>query len=244
MANIMDQAGSYLGKFGWESMGNILVVVVIFFFLLVFFGLIFLFMWWKSFNYNVRIYEPIGQIPLSEEELVDIKEETKTGENKTLIEKQIRFSNIKYKKTHGKFVVSKGNPFFRTFLPFRRHEPVPMEFMYDDGIYLLKLSKELFIPFKKPKTTVIIGEQTSISVASDNRWRVWNNMMADRINNKYQDIDAQKKVAFYFVTGIVALVLVGGFILWLIYSSANRGFDAAESFNQFAGKLLGGEAPR
>lgn len=241
---LLDQAGTYLGKFGWESMGNILIVVVIFFSLMVLFTCVFLFMWWKSFNLVVKIYEPIGQVPLSEEELNNIKEETKVGEDKTLKEKEIRFSNIKYKKTHGKFIISKGNPFFRTFSPFRRHEPVPMEFMYDDGIYLLKLSKELFIPFEKPKTTVIIGEQTSISVASDNRWRVWNNMMADRINNKYQDIDAQKKVAFYFVTGIVALVLIGGFILWLIYSSANRGWDAAEQFNQFAGKLLGGDSPQ
>ena len=119
-----------------------------------------------------------------------------------------------------------------------------MEFMYDDGIYLLKLSKELYIPIQKPKTTVHIGEATSISVASDNKWRVWNNLMADRINNKYQDIDAQKKVVFYFVIGIVAMVLVGGFILWLIYSSANRGWEAADKFNEFAGKLLGGETPK
>lgn len=244
MADILGQAGSYLGKFGWESMGNILVVVVIFFFLIVLFIAIFLFMWWKSFNLKVMIYEPIGQVPLSDEELDKIKEEAKDGKDKTLKEKKIHFSNIRYKRTHGKFIVSKGNPFFQTFFPFRKHEPVPMQFMYDDGIYLLKLSKELFIPFEKPKTTVVIGEETSISVASDNKWRVWNNMMADRINNKYQDIDAQKRVTFYFVTGIVALVLVGGFILWLIYSSANRGWDAAKQFNEFAGKLLSGGPPK
>ena len=116
--------------------------------------------------------------------------------------------------------------------------------MFDDGIYMLKLSKNLFIPFQKPKVIIEVGEKTSISVASDNRWMVWNNMMADRINNKYQDIDAQKRVTFYFVTGIVALVLVGGFILWLIYSSSNRAWDAAEQFNTFASKLLSGDTPK
>ncbi len=241
---ILDNAGSYLSKFGWESMGSILIVVVIFFFLMIFFLGIWAFMWWKSFNLNVMIYEPIGQVPLSDKELNDMKEEAKVGKDKTLIEKKIQFSNIRFKKTHGKFITSKGDPFFRTFFPFKKHEPVPMEFMFDDGIYMLKLSKDLFIPFQKPKTVIEIGEKISISVASDNRWRVWNNMMADRINNKYQDIDAQKKVAFYFVTGIVALVLVGGFILWLIYSSANRGFSAAEHFNEFAGKLVEGSPPR
>lgn len=244
MADIINQITTGLGSFGLAGMGNILSIFIIFFVILFIFIIIFLILWWKSFNLNVKIYEPLGQVPFKKEDIERLKKESLEGKTAIIKEKDIKFNHVNYRCTHGKYITHKGNPYFQTFMPLRKHEPIPMEFLYDNGVYMLRISKDLFVPIQKPETIVAIGENTSISVASDNRWRVWNNMMADRINNKYQDMDVQKKVTLYFVVGIVALVIIGGFILWLIYSSANRGWDAAEKLSQFASSLGGGTPPK
>ncbi len=92
-----------------------------------------------------------------------------------------------------------------------------------------------FIPLIKPKTVIQVGEEVSISVSDHNRWVLFNNLMADRINNRYQDVDLQKKITLYFVSGIVVMVLLGGFILWLIYSSINKGMDTYSSLSSLMG---------
>jgi len=236
MANIIDQVGGTLGEFGWASMGNITLVIAIFVFIIIFIGIIILFTWWKSFNISVRIYEPLGQIPLDDEDLGKVKGQTSKERKEFLNKKTICFDNVSFKKTHGKHLKSKGTPYFQTFFPLKKHEPIPMEFMYDNGVHLLRLSRDLFIPLYKPKTIVKIGEEVSISVSDHNRWVLFNNLMADRINNRYQDVDLQKKITLYFVTGIVVMVLIGGFILWLIYSSINKGMDVYSTL----GTLMGG----
>jgi len=234
MANILSEAGSSIGNFSWASMGQVVFIITIFLAVLIIFGGIAFLMWWRSYHINVKIYEPYGQI---KEE--DIKDQSKI---KKLVD-NIKFDMIKYRKTHGKYVSIKGTPYFCTFMPFRKHEPIPMERMYDNGVHLLRLSREIYIPIEKPKTIIEVGGNVSLSVAETNQWQTWNNMMADRINNKYQDTDFQKKAITYFVIGITAMVLLGGFILWLIYSSSNRGWEAADKFNAVADSLVGGSKP-
>lgn len=242
---VLDKIGGTLGSFGWDSMGNILVVVMIVIALIVVFGIIAVFMWYKTFNIQVKLYEPKGQVPLSEEELVKIKAKAAKGDVlEELKKRNLKFSLLKVRRTRGKYVTVKGDPYFMTLLPFKKHEPVQTTMMYDDGIHMVRIAKTVFIPIRKPDMTLELDKSVSISISDDNRWRVWNNMMADRINNKYQDIDAQKRVAFYFITGIVALVLVGGFILWLIYSSANKGMDTVDKFSEATRNLMGGNAPK
>lgn len=235
MPSIIDQVGSSLGSFGWSSMGNIVLVITVIFTVIIIIIIIMLFLWWKSFNIQVKIYEPMGQIPLDDKDLEKAKEQT-PEENKELInKKKITFDNISFKKTHGKHITKKGTPYFQTFFPLKKHEPIPMEFMYDNGVHLLRLSRDLFIPLIKPKTVIQIGEEVSISVSDHNRWVLFNNLMADRINNRYQDVDLQKKITLYFVTGIVVMVLIGGFILWLIYASIDKGIDVYSSLNILMG---------
>ena len=235
MANIMDQVGASIGDFSWASMGNITLIIAVFVFVLIFVGAALLFFWWKSFNIQVRIYEPRGQIPLDAEDLNKVKEQSPEKNKKFINEKKITFDNIIYKKTHGKYMKHKGTPYFQTFMPLKKHEPIPMEFLYDNGVHLLRLSRDLFIPLIKPKTVIQVGEEVSISVSDHNRWVLFNNLMADRINNRYQDVDLQKKITLYFVSGIVVMVLLGGFILWLIYSSINKGMDTYSSLSSLMG---------
>lgn len=118
-----------------------------------------------------------------------------------------------------------------------------MTFLYDDGVHLVRLSRDILIPIPKPEITLEVGENVSLSVDKDIQWKAWNNMMADRINNKYQDLDAQKKIAFYFITGIVAMVLIGGFLLWLIFRLSTKGIIAADKFSNVVQGLLGGRGP-
>ena len=243
MANILEGVGTSIGNFSWASIGQITFIITMFVLALLLLGGIWFILWWKSYHLRVKIYEPFGQIKLSPEDIAKIKAEALEGNTDTLKENNIKFDTIRTKKTHGKFTTVKGNPYFNTFLPFRKHEPIPMEMMFDDGIHLLRLSREIYLPIAKPKTIIEVGETISISVTENNRWKVWNNMMAEKINAKYADTDVLKRTTLYFVVGIVALILIGGFILWLIYSTANRGWDAAEKFNVVADAWLGGGKP-
>lgn len=243
MADLIGQLGQSFGSFSWGSIGMITLVVSIILGIVILFLGVFFFLWWKSYYIKVKIYEPYGQINLDDADIAQIIQEAQEGNIDTLKKNNIRFDMFKKKNTHGKYVKVKGTPYFATFMPMQKIEPVPMEYMFDDGVHLLRLSKAIMIPIPKPKVVIDVGEQVSISVKENNQWQAWNNMMADRINNKYQDIDAQKKAITYFVIGIVSMVLLGGFILWLIYSSVNKGFDAADKFNAVAASLTGG-APK
>lgn len=243
MANIVDKAMTGVGEFSWAGMGTILVVIMVVVGGILFFVLLFGFMWWKSFNYKVKIYEPIGQIELSEKDMERIKSSKGLDKIRLLERNNIKFDSIKFKRTHGRFITIKGTPFFQTFMPLRKHAPVPMELMFSDGIHLLRLSREIFVSIPQPKTLVQVGENTTISVSESNKWIQWNNMMSERINLKYQDVDNLKRTTMYFIVGIASMVILGAFILWLIYNSVNKGYDAAEKFNQVADSLIGGAKP-
>lgn len=243
MANVLSSAGATFEGMIGGSVGNILWIVVIFLFLIIFFAGLWFLMWWKSFSYTVKIYEPTGMVNLTPEEAQYLNKLDEKEMEKVLANRNIKFDRLKYKKTHGKFISVKGSQYFQTIMPLLKHEPIPAEMMYDDGIHLLKLSKSVFLPIPRPKTIVNVGEHVSISIADNNRWLVWNNMMAERVNAKYQDLDAQKKVAMYFVVGIVATVLVGGFIIWMIYLSTKQGYKVADKFSAVVNQLTAGSKP-
>lgn len=243
MANIISSVGGSLKGFGWATIGNVLLILMIFMIVLVVIGGVLFFLWFRSFNIRVKIFEPMGQV--IEADVQDIKNlDTAEERIQKIKDKNIRFDNINVRKTKGKYIKDKTKTFFKTLMPLRNHEPVPMEYTYEDGINFMKLSKDVFIPIPKPKTSVVVGENTSISVSNDNRWRVWSAMMSEQVNNKYQDIDIQKKVTLYIVTGIVAMTLLGGFLLWLIYSSSNRGFEALDNFKKATDNILGSGGPK
>lgn len=242
MASLLSEVSSGFSTFSWGSIGQIAFAVTLVLGIILFFVTLFLFVWWKSFYIKTTIFEPYGQVELTKEEIAQAVLEAKEGKTDMLKSKKVRFDMFKKKVTHSKYVTIKGTPFFNTFMPFRRIEPVPMELMFDSGVYLLKLNKEIMIPIVKPKTIIEIDEAVTLTVADNNQWQAWNNMMADRINNKYQDTDAQKKMVMYFVIGIVAIVLVGGFLLWLIYQSVNKGYGAADKLAD-AANALGGVSP-
>ena len=210
-----------------------------FFFVLVAFGIVWFLVWWKSYHIKVKIYEPFGQVKLTRDDYIKIREELKEGKINALEKKNIKFESIKYTRTHGKFMTKKGTSYFALVRPLKKLEPIPLELLFDDGVHLLRISKNILIPIPKPKTFIGVGENVSLAVTDINKWQSWNNQMADRINNKYQDIDAQKKIMVYFIIGIVAMVVIGGFILWLIYSSINKGISAADTLSNIADKFQG-----
>jgi phage pi2 protein 07 len=201
-------------------------------------------MWWKSYNYNVKIYVPVGQMELTKKELEEIKSKSPTAQSKYLEEKNLKFNYLGYKRTHGKYTSVKGTPMFVTFNPNRKLPSIPLTLLYDDGIHLIQISRDILVPIKKPNTVLEVGKSVSIAIEDDNQWRLWNNQMADRVNNKFQDIDAQKKVVFYFVVGIVAMVLLGGLILWLVYKSSVKGYGAGEKIATAINQYTGNSVPK
>ena len=237
MADLFGSIGRSIGGFAWSSLGNILTVIIIVLAVIIFFAVIFVFMWWKSFNIRVKIYKPVGQIPFNPDEIHQEELSQKLKDNK------VRFDYIHFRRTHGKYATIKGCQYFITFLPMRKVPPIPMTLLYDDGVHLVQLSRDILVPIPKPKITLEVDENVNIAVEEDTQWKVWNNMIADRINNKYQDLDVQKRIAFYFISGIVAIVLLGGFLLWLIYRTSTEGYKVANRFSDVVQGLLGGEVP-
>jgi len=242
MANILSSVGGGVQNFLYSGLGNILSVVVILLAVILFFGIVFLFFWYKSYDVKVNIYQPVGQVPMSEDDVIRLKKIKDSEERlKKIKSSGVRFDYLRRKKTHGKHTKVKGVQHFQTFMPMRKLPPVPLTLMYDDGVHLVQLSRDILIPIPKPNMSLVVGKNVSLSVEEDIQWKTWNNMMADRINNKYQDLDAQRKIAFYFIVGIVGLVLIGGFLLWLIYNMARR--DLTVNFDERLVKLISGEAP-
>lgn len=244
MANILASVGGGVGTFIESSIGNVLTVIVIFLVVILIFGLAFFLFWWKSYDVRVKIYRPVGQVKMTDEEMVELKYESDPEEAlKKLKERSVRFDYLRFRVTHGKHTKVKGAPYFQTFRPMRKLAPIPLTMMYDDGIHLVQLSRDILVPIQKPNITLEVGKNVSITVEEDVQWKTWNNMMADRINNKYQDLDAQRKIAFYFIVGIVGIVLIGGFILWLIYRLSVKGITFDDRLSDFAKGLVGGNTP-
>jgi hypothetical protein len=243
MADIFSSMGASIGGFAWSSLGNIVTVIVIFLIVIVFFSVVLFLMWWKSYNYRVRIYEPVGQ-QLTTKEIDELKNKTPEEVTAILETKKIKFNHIRYRVTHGKYATLKGIQQFVTFMPGTKLAPVPMTLLYDDGIHLLKLSRNLLVPIQRPNVVIEINTSLSLFVEEAQQWQNFNNLLSDRINNKYQELDTPKKMAFYFVVGIVAIVLLGSLVIYLIYKSSTKGMtegiQIADKFNQVADKIVGG----
>lgn len=230
---IVDTVGQSLGGFAWASLGQALFIFIIFFIVLFIFGFLSFFIWYKSYNVKVTIFQPLGQVAFTEEELKEMQEEAAKGIKSSRL-KEIKFDYIKKRTTHGKYNTIKGVAYFCMFMPLKKIKPVPLTLMYNTGVYLIQLSRDVFIPVQKPSFVITVYENVSISVAEQQEWISWSNMMADRINAKYQNPDADKKQTLYFVIGIAAMVIVGGLILWFIYSSAKKGLDVKAFTENFA----------
>jgi hypothetical protein len=222
--SIVDQVGGSVGAFAWQGLGGALFIFIIFFFVLALVGGVTFFLWWKSYNLKVTIYKPLGQIKFTPEEITQMLSDQAAGIHNEKL-KQIKFDYLGRKTTHGKDITQRGTSYFALFMPLKKIKPIPISLRFHEGIHVLQLSKDIFIPFAKPNFFITIYENVSISVAENQEWISWSNMQADRINAKYQNPDAEKKQVLYFVIGIAAMVIIGGFILWLIYSSAKKGMD-------------------
>lgn len=243
---IVDSFGSNIGSFAWSSLGNALFIFIIFFIVLFAVGMLTFFIWFKSYNTKVFIFQPMGQIKFNEDELKQINDDIQAGKVPKAFE-HIKFDFLKRKKTHGKDITQRGTSYFALMMPLKKIKPVPLNFRYNDGIYLIQLSRDIFIPIPRPSFIISVSQNVNISVSEQQEWISWSNMMADRINAKYQNPDAEKKQVLYFVIGIVAMVIIGGLILWLIYSSAKKGLDVeamANSLSQAFAKNVPAAAPK
>jgi hypothetical protein len=233
---VMDQLGSSIGSMLWGSMGQIVFYITLMLLIIVLSFMLWFFFWYKTFIIPVRIYEPYGQVQLTDKEIAEVQE-VKDGkvsiDISKLGQKGIKFDMLKSRKTKGKHISIKGTPYFQIFSPIKKIQSIPLELLFDNGVHLLRLSKDIFVPMQKPKMIIEVGENVSISIVENNTWLLWNNMMAERINAKYTSIEESKRMTLYFVVGIVAMVLIGAFILWLIYSSVSKGIPLADKVNQY-----------
>lgn len=227
---IFSDLGNSISNMAWSGLGNVALTIAIILFIIIIFCLIWFFMFWKSFDINVKVYTPFGQPYLDSRAAIELE--------KGLTD--IKINRIKYKRTHGKYVTVKGTQYFRTFMPFKLHKPIPMNMIFHDGVHLLKLSREIYVPIHSPDPIVEVNKEAVIAVNNDYEWRMWNNMMSEKINMRYQDLDIQKKVVMYIIIGIVVITLFGGFTIWIIYSTSTKGLTAADKLNSFATNLIGG----
>jgi len=225
---VLDQAGSAISGLGWGSIGIIVTTIAVIMGMLLLVGAVALFLWWKTFDISVKIYAPFGQINLTEQEIKKMQIEAKYNKQDTIKAKNLKFDMIKFKRTHGKYVTKKGASYFSTFIPLRKHEPVPMELLFNDGVHMLRLAKDVYIPIPRPEFVIGVSEKTILSVKDNNDWRLFNNMMAERINMRYTPAAEAKRMTAYFVIGIIAIVLIGGFLLYLLYSAGNRSSEVAQ----------------
>lgn len=237
--SIIDQASSSLGGLAWGSLGQALFIFIIFFAVILVVGIISFMIWWKSYNINVTIFTPMGQVQMSDEELKVLQDEVLAGKTPNVL-KTIRFDYIKKRRTHGKHISHRGTAFFALFVPLKKIKPVSLEYIYNDGVFLLQLSRDIFIPIVRPSFVVTVAQNVSISVAEQQEWISWSNMMADRINAKYQNPDMEKKQTLYFVIGICAMVIIGSLLLWLIYQSAKKGLDVKGWADELANTIKQG----
>lgn len=240
--SIIDTVGSSFGSFAWGSLGNMLFIFIIFFFVLIVVGGMAWIMWWKSYNTKVHIFRPLGQIKFTEQEIREINAATEKGETHASM-RSIKFDFLKRKTTHGKDITQRGTSYFALFMPLKKIKPVPLQLRFNDGIYLIQLSRDIFIPVPRPSFVISVMENVSISVAEQQEWISWSNLMADRINAKFQDPDHEKKQILYFVIGIAAMVIIGGFLLWLIYQSAKKGMDTKNMISAFTQSIQQGVVP-
>src|SRR3990167_2843591 len=112
---ILETAGDTLSGISWEGIGRIAFLIVFFLVVILLFVAFFLFIWWKSFNIRVNLYEPFGQIHFTEEEIERMKTTGFKGST-------LKFDMVRKRVTHGKHTTSKGVPFFQTFMPLRKME--------------------------------------------------------------------------------------------------------------------------
>lgn len=69
---LLDNLGTSISGLAWGSIWNIVFIVVIFLIVILIIAAVWVFMWWRTFNYSVKIYEPRGQIFLTEEEMYNL----------------------------------------------------------------------------------------------------------------------------------------------------------------------------
>ena len=246
--SMIDTLGSSIKGFAWQSMGQVVFVIVLAMALILMFSMFFLFIWYKSFNIKATIFKPLGQEKLSKEDIEKLKASNLPAEEKSKIlrEGQIFFDYTKKKITHGRHIKTKGNTFFQLFMPLRKLEPIASDYMFYDGVYLLQLSPDVYIPISRPKTRILVDENVSIAIADNNRWQVWHNLNQVKINNRFQDLDIQKKIVLYFVLGLVIMLALGAFILWAIYASSTKHLEGVDLFIKWANANInmgGGQTP-
>ena len=179
--------------------------------------------YWLGFKYKVKIYEPISN--LTKEEILNIKGMTEEQQAEYIEAKRVIFSSMNFKKTKGKFIKRKGAVQFSLFMPFKRIQNISSEFIYEDGIHLLKLSMDCYLPIKKPKFFCVANKDTLYDLVSENKWDIMDVKINREIEERYKDPDKEKRITLIIIVGIVAMVIVGGLLLWFITMAGNKNAD-------------------
>lgn len=109
-------------------------------------------------------------------------------------------------------------------LLFRRKslKQVPYKYIYTDGLWLLRLSKDEFMPIKRPKFSTNPGVTLE---AHDTDLEFWANVKYNELRHRFVDSDQQKRMIMWTGTILIVLAIVVTITIWLnvAYNNAALG---------------------
>jgi len=143
--------------------------------------------------------------------------------------------DIKVKGVRKFSLLTMPNIFFQ-----KKIRDVPYDLKYPDGIWLLKITNDTYVPMRRPEVNNI----TSITVPESDL-DLWQESAEAEIRRRTQDEDMMKKHLYMTVMIIIGAFVLCGIIIWLSMTFAGNSINAAlEKVQGLTGALnnLGGAA--
>jgi hypothetical protein len=97
---------------------------------------------------------------------------------------------------------------------------IPFQLRYPDGIWMLRLSADNFVPIERPK----VGSGIILNM-SEPDMDLWEESARAEIRNRTQDDDAQKRALTMTVVIIIGAFVLAGLIIWLSMSFAGKSIN-------------------
>lgn len=107
-----------------------------------------------------------------------------------------------------------------TFFMPKKIKDVPYNLRYSDGIWMIRLSKDNFIPIERPK----VGKGITFYV-SEPDMDLWEESARAEIKNRTMDDDSMKRAQMTMLAIIIGSFILAGLIIWLSMSFAGKSIN-------------------
>lgn len=126
------------------------------------------------------------------------------------------------KKDRGREVKIKGVQRFSLLKARKKIQPIDYTLRYPDGIWMLRISKDLFVPIKRPD----IGNSIDLEMPHHDL-DLWEESAEAEIRRRTQDEDLMKKQVYLTVAIIIGAFVLAGIIIWLSMTFAGNSINNA-----------------